>query len=65
MDRATKIAAAAALLRERRDRLIAYESQDAALPPEELCRLEAEVSRLTRFLMVQGSGEGSGRFPEE
>jgi hypothetical protein len=65
MDRATKIAAAAALLRERRDRLVACESQAAALPSEELSRLEAEVGRLTRFLMVQGGDEGNGLFPEE
>jgi hypothetical protein len=54
MDRATHIAAAKALLRERRERLDDCDSQAADIPAEEVRRLEAEVFRLSRFLKRQG-----------
>ena len=57
MELATRIAAAKALLRERRERLNDYESQAAEVPAEEVRRLEAEVFRLTRFLIAQGVTE--------
>jgi hypothetical protein len=51
MDRATKIAAARALLLERRQRLDNCNGQAAEAPADEVRRLEADVLRLTHLLL--------------
>jgi hypothetical protein len=60
MDRERKLAAAKALLRERQDRLIDHESRVAEFSSEEVLRLQADVFRLTRFLLMH-VGNGSAR----